>query len=174
MAASGCFARLCAPFVPKQWLSGGRGAYKKLHKHLFRDLNCPAFSTTSSRCLLFFPAASSSLAPRECTVWSRRVHSASAVFKDVSLDENPFYEKYQEKLEKIEGCVTCVWVSRISVSLLTSCSSILLFSHYSLPLIFLLSSLQLNTSPSLPPSLLPPSLLPPSLLPPSQHESIPD
>ena len=141
MAVSCCCTRLCALSAPKQWLLNGPKASRKLYRNL---VLCPANSTPSlSR--LITPAVSSRLVPREATrvLSSRRVHTASAGFKDVSLDENSFYEKYQDKLNKIKGCV---FVN-------TSCASLLYSPSFLSPVYPPLPS------PSLP-YLSPPALLP--------------
>lgn len=112
MAVRSC----CRLFAPRVRLSNSEVYPRKLYTVFFRILLRPSDSNSLSR------PSSYSLVPREGYSSTRGLHAATCTNKDrkdVVMDEdNPFYEKYSEKLDKLKGCVSSCMNLFSSLSLL--------------------------------------------------------
>lgn len=88
-----------------------------LYRHLYRTLSSSANTTAISPCLVrqlpprtlcVSPTGSSFVLCGTLNLRVRGLHTAAAGFlcRDINLDEeNPFYEKYRDKLGKIQGYI---------------------------------------------------------------------
>lgn len=97
MAVRGCNLRLFTSCLQNKWLAINEGCSEKLFARSIYTLHCRAVRLTalSTREYLVLP-------PREFT---RGVHTSTVSGKDVNLDKEIFYEKYEEKLDKMKGSV---------------------------------------------------------------------
>ena len=96
-----------ASFLRSVWFLNGGGSSEGPSQFCIRGLHRSINSTSVSSPLVdvnvhVYP----SLVPREDNQPTRGLHFAAPVHKDVVLDEeNPFYDKYSDKLDKMKGCV---------------------------------------------------------------------